>query len=95
MKVKVRCKVCGFEFVDNPEKHKYRPKYCPKCREPYKGTFLNFKPNLNWIRQRIEKLRGKKLERQMQEQRRQRKSMETSRKMIDEWYERLSRRWRK
>ena len=34
------CERCGHKFVDNTEKHKSRPKYCPNCRYPYKTSSI-------------------------------------------------------
>ena len=32
------CSNCGHRFPDNPEKHKFRKKYCPNCRHPYRNA---------------------------------------------------------
>jgi len=37
---KIVCPACGHKFIDNTEKHKSRPKYCPNCRYPYRTPSL-------------------------------------------------------
>jgi len=34
----VVCSNCGRRFPDNPEKHRFRKKYCPYCRHPYRDA---------------------------------------------------------
>lgn len=51
------CDECGFRFLNNPNKHRFRPKYCPKCRHAYKHSNLKWKPKLNWIRSKIAKIK--------------------------------------
>ena len=40
--------VCHRIFVNNPDKHKYRQKLCPRCRRPYthEGLWI---PNLDFL----------------------------------------------
>jgi hypothetical protein len=51
----IKCENCGYRFPDNPEKHKYRDKYCPKCLTVYKRGGMLWKLNLpfeafrNWL----------------------------------------------
>ena len=45
---KIKCPSCGRTIVDNPEKHKFRAKYCPHCRFPYKTSGLSWKPSLSF-----------------------------------------------
>jgi len=54
---KITCKVCHSRFVNNPEKHRSRPKYCPTCRTPYGKPRFSWRPNLDWIRQKLERRR--------------------------------------
>jgi hypothetical protein len=42
----IKCENCGYRFPDNPEKHKYRNKYCPKCLTVYKRGGLLWKLNI-------------------------------------------------
>jgi DNA-directed RNA polymerase subunit RPC12/RpoP len=32
------CENCGGRFPNNPDKHRYRSKYCPYCRVAYTGA---------------------------------------------------------
>lgn len=71
----VNCKVCGHRFPDNPQKHRNRPKYCPNCLTPYKKTWQFWKPNLNWIREKLFKREERRLEKQLRTFQRIRKSL--------------------
>ena len=48
MNRKIKCTVCGRTIVDNPEKHKYREKYCPHCLHPYKTSTVPLKLGLSF-----------------------------------------------
>jgi len=45
----VKCN-CGHRFPNNPEKHQGRKKLCPRCGNPYTKKGINWKPNLNWLK---------------------------------------------
>jgi len=53
----ITCGECGTRFPNNPDKHRYRPKYCPQCRTPYTQpqTWL---PSIDFksIRESLQKL---------------------------------------
>lgn len=55
MNKKIKCETCGKTIVDNPNKHRYRPKYCPHCRAIYKKDSLIHIPNLDWLRNILER----------------------------------------
>jgi len=45
MNEQITCKVCRGRFTNNPEKHPFRPKWCPCCKTPYKqgvGIHIGF-----------------------------------------------------
>lgn len=56
MNEKLKCPNCGKTFVNNPEKHRSRPKYTPCCRVQYNQPSIRL-PNLSWIKERIFNLR--------------------------------------
>lgn len=41
---------CGNRFPNNPEKHRHRPKLCPKCKQPYTKPSIWKKPDINFKR---------------------------------------------
>ena len=45
----VKCD-CGYRFPNNPMKHQGRKKLCPRCGTPYTKKGINWKPNLNWLK---------------------------------------------
>lgn len=49
MKRVLKCSECGAKIVDNTEKHRHRPKYCPECRTVYTQPLINWRPNLGWL----------------------------------------------
>jgi len=57
----IKCKSCGHSFRDNPLKHRNREKYCPKCGVPYRKPWFEWRPNLNWLRERLEKREEKRI----------------------------------
>lgn len=68
--MKVVCSSCGFKINDNSSKHKNREKYCPKCRMVYRKRGISWKPNLNWIRERLLRREKRRMDKQIQEFRR-------------------------
>lgn len=51
------CENCGGRFPNNPDKHLYRPKYCPYCRTPYTEA-QKWLPSISFksIRKSLQKL---------------------------------------
>jgi len=58
--MKIKCKNCQSVIIDNPKKHRYRDKFCPHCLQPYKIHWSNWKPNLQWVKQKLENILRKK-----------------------------------
>jgi len=55
----VVCKNCGFRIVNNPRKHRERAKLCPKCLTPYTKPWYAWKPNLNWVKEKLARVKAK------------------------------------
>ncbi len=53
----VKCEECGARFPNNPNKHRYRSKYCPQCRAPYTNA-QTWMPSISFrsIRRGLQKL---------------------------------------
>jgi len=74
----ITCKNCSSRFPNNPNKHHYRDKNCPKCHTVYKHSGFKWKPNLIWIRQKIAKIKNRLMNRERGIQERAYKSLRMS-----------------
>lgn len=54
----VTCPGCGRMVPINPNKHRNRKKrYCPRCRTVIPTSSGIWRPNLDWIRRKVDRIR--------------------------------------
>lgn len=74
----ITCKKCFNTFSDNPNKHRYRPKYCSICRTAYRKPFSVFRKNFKWLKDKLFRRQQRTYNRQLRAYQRVLKSLRMS-----------------
>ena len=85
----VKCS-CGNIFPINRNKHKDRNfRICNNCKAKVEisKSLLNWRPNLDWAKRKLQELENRRIERAQKSRERETYSQEVSKKMQDEYWE--------